>query len=702
MIGNKGRRFCPSWFDQFGNWLEYSVKADKAFCLCCYLFRDHFGKQGGSDAFVSDGFDSWNKTERLALHVGDVNSFHNRAFKNCEDLMRQDRSIVVAFHKHSDTAKNEYRVRLNASIDACRYLLNQALPFRGHDKSLNRGNFLEMIKLIRNQNEIVRKVTLRNAPGNNQMVAPSIQKDIIDCFAQEILKHIFDEIGDDVFSLLVDESSDVSKKEQMAVVLHYVTCGIVKERFVGLVHVKQTNALSLKSAIESLFAEHKVSLKKIRGQGYDGASNMSGEFNGLKALIMRENSSAYYVHCFAHQLQLIVVAVAKKHLGIGNFFDMIAVVMNVVCASCKRKDMIRESQKEKLEEAIGSGELETGSGLNQELSLSRAGDTRWSSHHKTLLRLVDLFPIVVKVLEYVEEEGDNAFSQREANGLQIYFKSFDFVFFLHLMLHILGVTNLLSQTLQRKDQDILNAMSLVKSTKRQLQKFRVDGFSSLLKKISSFCEKHDIEMLNMEENYVNPKNRRQKTNITYQHYYEFDCFNTAVDMQIQEFGDRFSEVSSDLLICMAALNPHNSFHDFDPSKLLKMAEFYPEDFSCVERMTLEHELDIYIDNVQEDDTFANLKGISDLAKVMVETRKHLAFPLVYRLLKLALVLPVATATVERCFSAMKLVKSDLRNRISEDYLNGCVICTVEKGLADVTNEDVMNRFQKMKFRREQL
>ncbi|KAL6520664.1 hypothetical protein OROMI_032224 [Orobanche minor] len=158
-------------------------------------------------------------------------------------------------------------------------------------------------------------------------------------------------------------------------------------------------------------------------------------------------STSYYVHYFSHQLQLVVVAAAKKYLGIGNFFDMIAVVMNVVCVSCKRKDMIRESQKEKLEEAIGSGELETGSGLNQELSLSRAGDTRWSSHYKTLLHLVDLFLIVVEVLEYVEEEGDNAFSQRQANSLQIYFNSFDFVFFLHVMLHILGVTNLLSQDL---------------------------------------------------------------------------------------------------------------------------------------------------------------------------------------------------------------------------------------------------------------
>ena len=597
--------------------------------------------------------------------------------------------------------------RLNASIDVSRYLLNSALPFRGHDESENsfyRGHFLEMIKYTQNQNESVRKVTLQNAPGNNQMVSPKIQKDICHCFAQEILKSILAEIGDDVFALLVDESSDVSKKEQMAVVLRFVddTCGLIKERFVGLVHVKETSSLTLKLAIDSLLTELGLSLKKIRGQGYDGASNMRGEFNGLKTLILKENSSAYYVHCFAHQLQLVIVAIAKKHFAVGDFFDMISVLINVVGGSCKRTDMIRDSQREKMFKEIGCGEKETGRGLNQELSLIRAGDTRWSSHYKTLLRLVDLYEEVIDVLDYVEKMGEKDVQKRQANGLQIYFTSFDFVFYLHLMLHIFGLTESLTKALQRKDQDILNAISLVKSTNRQLQKFRLEGWAPLLEKIFSFCEKHGIEKLNMTDPFINPKNRRQKTGITYEHYYSYDCFNVVVDMQLAEFNDRFNEVNSELLICMAALDPRDSFGAFDLLQLMGLVDFYPDDFSFMDKIAIEHELAIYIDNAKEDGRFAHLKGIALIARMMIQIKKHLSYLLLYRLLKLV-VLPVATATVERYFSTMKLVKSDLRNRIGDDYLNDRLIWAIDKeAVAKVTNDDVIDRFRKIKTGREQV
>ncbi|XP_076930316.1 uncharacterized protein LOC143595062 [Bidens hawaiensis] len=240
--------------------------------------------------------------------------------------------------KKTDKHKREYKIRVNASILATYGLLNGALSFRGNDEfktSLYRGHFIELLKLFGVTNEEIGKVILSNVPKNNQMMAPSIQKEICNCSVAEVVKKIFDELGDDVFSILVDESRDVSKKEQMDVVLRYVDkFGFVKERFVDLVHVMETTVLSLKKAIDELFAHYNLILSRIRCQGYDGASNMSGEFNWLKALILKENSSTYYVHCFAHQL-LVVVALANKHHEIFKFCNKVSSLVNVVGVSCK-------------------------------------------------------------------------------------------------------------------------------------------------------------------------------------------------------------------------------------------------------------------------------------------------------------------------------------------------------------------------------
>ena len=78
--------------------------------------------------------------------------------------------------------------------------------------------------------------------------------------------------------------------------------------------------MSLKYATECLLCEHNLSLSKICGQGYDKASNMKGNINGLKTLILKKNKSAIYVHCFAHQLQLTLVDIAKNHINIVEFF----------------------------------------------------------------------------------------------------------------------------------------------------------------------------------------------------------------------------------------------------------------------------------------------------------------------------------------------------------------------------------------------
>ena len=258
-----------------------------------------------------------------------------------------------------------------------------------------------------------------------------------------------------------------------------------------------------------------------------------------------------------------------------------------------------------------------------------------------------MFSSVVKVLEYVEKDGTDTGKRRQARGLLKYFQTFDSAFFLHMMMMILALTNGLSKTLQRKNKDIVNAISDVESTKRELEKLRTnEGWDSLMRKVYCFCEKHDIPVLDMEDAYVNPKKPRQKTGINNEHYYCVDCFFAVLDLLGEEFNDRFNEVNSELLLCMSALSPSDLFCHFDKEKLLKLAKFYPGDFNHKDMVTLEHELGLYIDNILHDTRFSSLDRISDFAKLMVDTRKHLSYPLVYRLLKLALTLPVATATVE--------------------------------------------------------
>jgi hypothetical protein len=703
-IGNRNRRFNPEWFDEFGSWLEYSESTDRAYCFTCFLMRDCNKKEAGYRSFVIDGWNGWHNKDRLKEHVGNVGSPHNLAIKYCDALLQRGQHIDVALHKQSEAARNAYFVRLNGAIDTCRYLLKQGLAFRAHDESktsLNKGNYRELLGCLAEHDPALKKAFTIDAANNSLLVSSDIQKDIVQCFAEEILHSILQDIGGDVFSLLVDESRDVSCKEQMAIVLRYVdNFGDVKESFVGLVHVKNTTSANLKSCIDSLFAKLKLSLKQVRGQGYDGASNMRGEFNGLQSLVMRENSSAYYVHCFAHQLQLVVVAVVRKHTPISNFFSWISTLLTVVGGSAKKKDMIRDINLEEVQKALDCGSFKTGTGLNQEKCLQRPGDTRWSSHHKCLQSLVDLFPTIVKVLRVVEKEDSDGNHREQAWGLLVYFQSFAFVFYLHLMMTILLITNTLSVILQRQDQDIVNAIDCVRATRSHLNELRTEGWEKLLKEVYVFCDKHDIPKLEMSEAYIDPKNTRRKTGITNQHHFKVETFNVILDWLLQELDSRFSETSSQLLVCSAAFDPRDGFHKFNVESLMSLAKLYPQDFDSMELRDLNHQLSLYIIDVRGNAQFSNIHNIVGLSKLMVETRKHLCYPLVYRLLKLVLVLPVATATVERCFSAMKIVKTYLRNRIGDDYMSHCLICYVEKEkMKNVMNDIVVHRFRSMKQRK---
>ena len=475
-----GRHFRQEWIKLYKDWLEYSPEKDLAYCFPCYLFGNANSK---GKAFTVDGFNRWGKVtgKKCALlkHVGGSNSEHNFAMEKLKILKNSSQHIDIQLEKQSSGQIARNRFKLQVSIDSVKWLAFQACAFRGHNErpdSENRGNFLELMNLLGRYNKDV-EALVKSPHGNASYTSPLIQKEILSIIADKVRNYIREEIGDNKYCIIVDESRDESKREQMAIVLRFVDAArFLRERFLDLVHVPDTKSLSLKLHICELLSLHKLDIQNMRGQGYDGASNMRGEWNGLQALILQECPFAYYVHCFAHRLQLALVAAASDVISVNQFFENVTSIVNMVTSSSKRHDQLSSTQADLIAELISTGDLETGKGKNQVGTLKRHGDTRWSSHLNSLHSVIKMYDATCLVLKDIINDRSCKSRQRsEADGVYDKITSFEFIFLLHLMIETLEITDDLCQALQRKSQDIENAMNLVSSTKNQLQELREEG-----------------------------------------------------------------------------------------------------------------------------------------------------------------------------------------------------------------------------------
>ncbi|CAI0404293.1 unnamed protein product [Linum tenue] len=455
-----------------------------------------------------------------------------------------------------EVKKNILRVKF--SIQVARLLALQGHAFRGHDESIestNRGNFIEHLQFLADNNEEINSVVLDNAPLNAKYISPEIQKQILHVLAKKVRTHIFEEVGDSKFSIIVDEASDESNHEQMAIVLRFVDAkGFIQERFFDIIHVEDTTSKTLYSAIRSALSFNKFPIHNLRGQGYDGASNMRGEWNGLQALFLKDSPQAYYVHYMAHRLQLSLVAAARDVFWVHEFFTHLSSIVTTVTGYCKRQDQLEAAEASKSALQLATGEIETGKGANQVSTLQRPSDTRWSSHLRSISNLIRLYGSTCKVLENIMNDGSSSKTKWDATTALERMKSFDFVFNLLMMKKILGTTDMLCVALQRKSQDILNAIRLVESTKKLFSEIREKEWDSLLADVIAFCKKHDIEAPDLSAPFFRGRSIR-KRDVTNEHHYHYDVFNATVDVQIAELESRFNDRVVELLKLSSSLVP---------------------------------------------------------------------------------------------------------------------------------------------------
>jgi hypothetical protein len=123
-----------------------------------------------------------------------------------------------------------------------------------------------MMELLASYNEQVVALVLGNAPQNVKFTSHQIHNEILHVFARNVQSLIRYEIGDARFCLIVDEVRDEPRREQMALVIRFVDkSGFIRERFLDIVHIKDTTASTLKEEISFVLSHHNLNVQNIKG-----------------------------------------------------------------------------------------------------------------------------------------------------------------------------------------------------------------------------------------------------------------------------------------------------------------------------------------------------------------------------------------------------------------------------------------------------
>ena len=334
------RQFQPSWMNQYP-WLHYSKFADGAFCRACVLFAP--SSVGGQDPgqFVTLPFKMW-FIAKVSAHA--TSDYHQNAMSTMRDFIAryENPSLSVATILDSQAKKTiDSNLKVIESLFKVAILCGkQGLAMRGHRddriqwedevEGPNEGNFIQLVRFRAETDEVLAN-HLSKCPGNACYTSKTIQNELLQVVGDMICSDILKEVKHARFySIIADEVTDVSNKEELSLVIRYLHKEQTKEVFVDVIEVERITGQVLGETILNWLRSHNISPEDMRGQCYDGSSNMAGARAGVKSVVQRDAPKAMYVHCAAHRLNLCVVSAcsiqafknAESYVGeIARFFS---------------------------------------------------------------------------------------------------------------------------------------------------------------------------------------------------------------------------------------------------------------------------------------------------------------------------------------------------------------------------------------------
>ena len=311
MYGDKFRDFQISWYDEYP-WINYNTSMSSVTCFPCQKFLN--------DSHFS--FDNWKKPERLTTHSkSEAHLLAMTKWMDSKATASNNNNILTQLQKKHESEVQDNRKYLQMLIESIAHLAKQNISFRGHNEDRskltelsdqNRGNFLETLSLMSNYSPFL-KVRLEKQLKNKsfgQWTSDKVQNELIALIADYTERKIIDEVKNDTSSesfigVIADETSDISRVEQISLVISYVDShGQNRESFLKVIMTDKTDGETLFYKITDEMKAAGLDLSKVVGLGFDGAANMNGVNKGVATRFKECSPLAQYVHCYAHLLSL--------------------------------------------------------------------------------------------------------------------------------------------------------------------------------------------------------------------------------------------------------------------------------------------------------------------------------------------------------------------------------------------------------------
>jgi hypothetical protein len=337
------RSFQSSWYDKW-SWLHYIEEQDAVLCFTCAQASNHKMLQWSSNfdsSFISKGFTNWkDATVKFGLHAS--SKCHKEAVLKMIELPNSSVNVAESLSSALKTEKLQRRQCLLKLISNMKYLARQGQPLRGHGDESD-SNFMQLLRLRAEDDS---RITDWIEKKTDKYTSPEMQNELIKTMALQVLRKIVVSISaTPFFTIMIDETTDVANKEQVVVCIRWVDENLEShENFIGLYEVGSTQAAMLVGVIRDVLVRLNLSVQKIRGQCYDGASAMSGARNGVATQIQQLEGRAVYTHCYGHALNLACTDAVKKCKLMNAAMDTAYELIKLVKKSPRREAVFKTLQ----------------------------------------------------------------------------------------------------------------------------------------------------------------------------------------------------------------------------------------------------------------------------------------------------------------------------------------------------------------------